>query len=337
MNKQWTTSEVIKLFRLTDSSKTPLIYSEEKGEIPKAERVPRGKILVRKWNTFQLPSIGKKFGFLEAPKKQLICSIYTPKGGVGKTTFTANLARMLALNGIKTLVCGLDFQRSLTRYLFPMPSIKSLDEIERSHTLGLHHLLFEKAKISDVIQPTSLPTLDVIPETSDLNFMAKKIRLENRREYIFKERLLPKLMDYQVILFDGNPGWSDLTENALVAANNLIMPIACEIECYDALEENLGEIEEFREAMKIMWDHYYMIPTLLENNSMSQNIYARYLNKYESAIISLPIRKAVVAQEARLVNLSIIEHNPTCNLATDYHEIISTLWNKLIDKEETNE
>lgn len=329
MEKLWTSSEIIKLFRMTETSKTPLMYAEEKGDIPKADRVPRGKISVRKWKTSQLPKIGEKFGFLKKPEHQIVCSIYTPKGGVTKTTFTANLARMLAINGIKTLVCGLDFQKSITRYLLPNAEIKSLDEIEDNHTPGIHHLLFEGAKTSSVIKKTDLPTLDVIPETSDLNFMAKKIRLENRREYLFKERLLPKLSEYDVILFDGNPGWSDLTENALVAADNLIMPVSCEIECYDALQENLGEIEDFRQAMQISWENYYMIPTLLENNSMSQNIYARYLNKYQKSIISLPIRKAVVAQEARLVNLSIIEHSPMCSLATDYHEVISKLWKRL--------
>ncbi len=333
MEKQWTTSDLIRLYRLTDSSKTPIIYAEEKGEIPLADRVSRGKIQVRKWNTHQLPDIGKKFGFMKTPASQVVADIYTPKGGVGKTTFTANLARMAAINGIKTIVCGLDFQRSVSRYLVPSQEIKSLDELEETHHLGLHHYLFEGADLSEVVQKTNIPNLDIIPETSDLNFMAKKIRLENRREYVFKERLLPKLKKYDLVLFDGNPGWSDLTENALVASSTIIMPIACEAECYDALKENLGEIEEFRKSMHINWDHYYMVPTFLENTSVSQNIYARYLNQFEGIIIPIPIRRSVLAQEARFANMSIIEYSPTSNLATDYYDLVSDLWNKLLEQE----
>ncbi len=329
MAKDWTTSEVIKLFRLKDSSKTPLLYAEEKGEIPTAGRVKRGKVNVRKWNTSQLPAIGKRFGFLQKNKKQIISSTYTPKGGVAKTTFTANLARTLAINGIKTIVCGLDFQRSLTRFFLPPPIINSVHDIGKNHIVGLHHLLFEKANLDDVIQKTDLPTLDIIPETSDLNFMAKKIRLAHRREYIFKERLIPHLKNYDVILFDGNPGWSDLIENALSAANTILMPIACEAECYEALQENLGEIEDFRQAVNISWDHYYMIPTFLENNSISQNIYAQYLNIYEGTIIPCPIRRSIIAQEARLANLSILEYAANSNLALDYYDLIPKIWEKL--------
>jgi chromosome partitioning protein len=337
ISKQWTANDIIKLLRMTDSSRTPLYYAEEQGHIPMAQRVVRGKIKVRKWDTSDIPVIGKKFGFLSPPQKQLIITTYTPKGGVTKTTFTANLARILAIHGIKTLACGLDFQRSLTRYLIHSESLKNLDDIGKNPTLGLHHLIFDKAPIDQVIKKTDLPTLDVIPETSDLNFMAKKMRVENRREYIFKERLLPLLGQYEVILFDCNPGWSDLSENALVAANNIVMAAACETECYEALKTNLSEISDFQKSMRIIWENFLMFPTLLENNSTSQNIYARYLNMYEDTIIPSPIRRSIIAQEARMANMSIFEYNPTSSLALDYYNLIKTLWGKLNNFKELEE
>lgn len=329
--KQWTANDLQKLFKIKDASKTPIYYAEAHNEIPQAQRVPRGKegkIKVRKWSMEHLPAIGSKFGFLPKPTKQLVICMYTPKGGVIKTTLSANTARILAVNGIKVIVCGLDFQRSLTRYLLPVPQ-KSLDELATNNVLGLHHFLFEKASIEEVIQHTDLPTLDIIPETSDLNFMAKKMRVENRREYIFKEKLLPALSNYDVVIFDCNPGWSDLAENALVAANTVLMPIACETECYEALQSNMNEITEFQESMQLEWDHYWMIPTLLENNSTSQNIYARYLNMYEEAIIPIPIRRYIMAQEARMARMSIIEYDPKSPLASDYYDLLNELWNKL--------
>src|ERR1700677_634773 len=274
MKTRWTTSDICKLFRLNESSKTPIIYAEEKGDIPKAERFARGRIMVREWTSAQLPLIGEKFGFLKKPPKQAIICTYTPKGGVIKTTFSVNLARALAINGIKTLVVGLDFQQSLTRYVLPDTLIKSVDEIGKEQKLGLYHILYEKAPIKNIIQHTDLPTLDIIPETTDLNFMAKKMRIDNRREYIIAERLIPYLKEYDVIIFDCNPGWSDLTENALVASNSIVMPIACETECLEALQANLNEITDFQTTMKLKWDNFYLIPTLLEHNSISQNIYA---------------------------------------------------------------
>ena len=242
MEKLYTANDLIKLFRLKTTSKSPIIYAEQKGEIPHSFSGKRGSITIKQWSSEHLPSIGSKFGFLKKPNKQQIISVYTPKGGVNKTTFTANFGRVLAINGIKTILIGLDFQRSLSRYILPNTNLESVDDVENDSTNGLHHLLFERTPISKIIQKTDLPTLDIIPETPDLNFMTKKMRVENRREYIFKEKVIKKLSSYDVILFDCTPGWNDLTENALVAANNVIMPAACEIECYEALQTNLGEI-----------------------------------------------------------------------------------------------
>ena len=333
MSKQWTVSDITKLFFMQDGSKTPLLYAEEKGEIPKAERVNRGSkgiIKVRKWKTEDIPTIGAKFGFLSAPKEQIVIVVYTPKGGVLKTTLSANIARMLALNGIKTVAIGLDFQKSLSKYLIPRKPIQTIEDIPTKQELGLYHFLYENAPLSKVIKNTDLPTLDVIPETSDLNFMAKKMRVENRREYILKERLLPKLSNYQVVIFDCNPGWNELTENALVASKSILTAVACETECYEALKDNVEEITEFQKTMHLNWHDYYMIPTLLENNSISQNIYASYLNKYHGSIIPISIRRSVAGQEARLNNSSVIEYSPKSNLAQDYYDIVTNVWEKII-------
>lgn len=329
MTKNWTTTALAKLFRIKDASKAPIIYSEEKKEIPMAKRIYRGNIKVRQWESRQLPLIGEKFSFLKKPKTQHVLCMYTPKGGVIKTSFALNIARMLAINNIKVLIIGLDFQQSITRYALPKKHVESLDDISKNKKLGLFHYLYENASLPEVTIKTDLPTLDIIPETHDLNFMTKKMRVENRREYIFKERIIKNIKNYDVIIFDCNPGWSDLIENALVAATSLIMPIACEIECFEALQGNLKEIHSFKQAMQLGWEHHYMIPTLLENNIISQNIYAAYLNNYKKNIFSLPIRRSVTAQEARLANISAIEYSPTSNLAEDYYGLAETLWNSL--------
>ena len=70
-----------------------------------------------------------------------------------------------------------------------------------------------------VVQKTAVPTLDIIPETPDLNVHEKKIRLEPRREYILRDRLLPRLSSYEVIIFDNGSSWNQLIENALTASN----------------------------------------------------------------------------------------------------------------------
>jgi len=329
----WTSSDIRKLFLLDkrNKSRQTLLNAEERGEIPVAERIPRGSIQVRQWRLDQLPAIGARYGFLEKPKTQSIICIYTPKGGVLKTTFAYNLGRILALNGIKTVFVGLDIQCSLTDYALPTKQFESLEESEtnQSQRLGLYHLLFEKVPLNEIIKTSSLPTLDIIPETPDLNILEKKLRVEARREYLFKDKLVEHLKDYDVIIFDNGPSWNQLIENALTTSKSIITPIGCDIETYQALRTNLEIVFEFQQVMKLEWNNFHLIPTLLEKTKLSQQIYGAYLNNYGDKVIPIPIRRSVVGQESRVLKHSAIEHDPTSPLAQDYFELISDLWSKI--------
>jgi chromosome partitioning protein len=332
----WTSSDIQKLFLLDKRGKSrqTLLNAEERGEIPKAERIPRGSIQVRQWKLSQLPDIGARYGFLTKPETQAIICVYTPKGGILKTTFAYNFGRILALNGIKTIFIGLDVQCSLTDYALPPKQFESLEESEQQLPLrlGLYHFLFEKAPLDAVIKPTSLPTLDVIPETPDLNMLEKKLRLESRREYLIKDRLIKHLSHYDVIIFDNGPSWNQLIENALTAAKSIITPIGCDIETYQALKTNLDMVFEFQNAMNLQWEDFYLVPTLLEKTKISQQIYGAYLNQYGNQVIPIPIRRSVIGQESRVLRHSAIEHDPTSSLAQDYFDLITDLWNRIVKK-----
>ncbi len=329
LNK-WSNVNIHRLFRL-DKSRQTLINAEERGEIPTAKRISRGRVQVRLWDINQLPEIGRKFGFLKKPNNQAIICVYTPKGGVLKTTFALNLARMLALNGIKTIIAGLDIQCSLTSYALPQVKVDSLEDLE-SEYLGLYHFIYEKAPLSQIIKHTNLHTLDVIPETADLNMLEKKLRTETRREYIFKDKLIPQLTEYEAVIFDNSPSWNQLVENALTASKSILSPIGCDVETYQALKKNLKIIREFQETMHLDWNAFYLIPTLLEKTKLSQQIYASYLNNYKEDVIPIPIRRSVTGQEARVLQYSAIEFDPSSPLSQDYYEIVKEIWQKIINQ-----
>jgi len=325
----FTTAEIRKLYKMDDRvSKQTLLNAEARGEIPKAERIAKGSVNVRQWKIDQLPDIGKVFGFLKPLKEQKVICTYIPKGGVFKTTLSYNLGRILALNGISTLLIGVDHQRSLTKYAIPSTQINSLEELTKIQQVGLYHYFFEHAPLQQILHKTDLPNLDVIPETSNLNFFAQRLTPETRREYFFKDKLIPNLSNYKVIIFDNNPGWTELVKNALVASNVLIAPIGCEAEAYSAVTEHLHTIDDFKNTVKATWD-CYLIPTNLKKDSLSQTFYGKYLELYRDKILPYPIRHTVKGQEARVLECSIFEHDPTCPLAQDYYDVVNELWNKI--------
>ena len=332
MQNGWTTTQISKIFRIKDryKSRQTLINAEEKGLIPTAERASRGKISVRLWPMEQLPDIGREFGFMEAPKKQVIASIYFPKGGVLKSTLSYTLARIAALNGIKTLVIGQDVQCTITDLILPEEEYDNMEQARTNDaTKGLFHHLIEGAPLGEVIRETDIPTLHIIPETSDLNLLEKKIRDKTRREFYYLDNLIPKLDDYDLIIFDNGPNWNMLVENCLTACNNVISPVGCDWNSFKAVERNLSMLEEYRDAVKTSWHNYFLVPTLLETNKLSQQIYGAYLTNFAGQVIEHPIRRTIKGQEALVMGGSIFEYDPSSPLANDYYDLVKKMWSQM--------
>ena len=325
----WTNSDIRKLFKMDYRYKSvqTLYNSEERGEIPVAKREPRGKVSTRMWPLAQLPEIGKKFGFLKPPASQKVLCTYMQKGGVYKTTTSYNRARTLALNGVKVLLIGLDPECSITDIIIPQQELVRLDDFQQGK--GLYHHFAENVDLKEIIHPTSLPTLDFIPETHDLVKLNKWMSHEKRREYIFSDKLIPKLSEYEVIIFDNSPTWNHLVENALMSSSSIIMPLGCSLLAYNASATNMQNIWDFQEVMRLSNQNLIMFSTGLERSSLSQQINATYLNRYVDYMIATPIRKSVKWEEALMSKQTILEYAPRSSAAEEYYHLISEEWERI--------
>jgi chromosome partitioning protein len=335
MDKTWTINELINLYKI-EKTKTSIYRDEASGVIPKAKRIRRGKTEVRIWDQKHLPAIGKAYGFLSSPSKPKVISVYSPKGGVLKTTFALNLSRMLAINGIKVLVIGLDVQGSITNNLKTDDEVHSIEEI--TDVNGLYETIKPKeeggCKIKEIIQCTDLPTLFYIPESSNLNQLEQKIRDKNRREYFISNLIHELKKQYKVIIFDNSPNWNFLIQNSLVAATDIICPIACEIETYRSLAQNIEMINDFKKNMELEWQNFILVPTKVERTKISTQIEAQYRTLFPELITSGSIRAAVKGQESSLEKVSVIEYDSKSSLAEDYYEVINDVWDRINPKKD---
>ena len=222
-------------------SKSTLLNAEKRGDIPQAKRVQRGQVSIREWGIDDLPSIGKKFGFLKKPEKQLVISTYVQKGGVLKTSSTYTIARTCALHGLNTLIIGLDFECSITDVIMPTNEDDLLLKNVQGHK-GLNDFFMNNTQIKDIISKTSIPTLDVIPENHELGSLERWMNRQTRKEYLFKDKLIPALTNYDVIIYDLGPRWDHLSECALTSSNVILMPLACELLAFQSSQRNIKEI-----------------------------------------------------------------------------------------------
>ncbi len=333
MSKTWTPSELIKLYRI-EKTKTSIYRDEANKLIPQAKKLKRGKSYVRVWEQGDLPEIGRHYGFLKAPDSTKVISIYTPKGGVLKSTLSFNLARMLALNGIKTLLIGLDVQCTVTHNLRQESQEDQVNSLNDIKTLNG---LYETTKpigeggcsIKDTILKTDLPSLFYIPESSNLNHLEQKIRDEAKREHFLERLIRPIRNDFQVIIFDNSPNWNFLIQNSLVAATDIISPIACDIETFRSLTQNIEMINDFKLTMELDWSNFILIPTKLERTKLSTQIEAQYRTLFPELITSSSIRVAAKGQESSLEKLSVMEYDAKSALSEDYYEVITDIWSRI--------
>jgi len=149
-----------------------------------------------------------------------VVAMCNQKGGVGKTTSTINLGAALAEYGRRVLLVDMDPQGALSAGL-------GVPHYELDKTV--HNLLVEpRASIDEVLIPTRVKNLDLVPSNIDLS--AAEIQLVNEvgREQTLARALHPVLDRYDYVLIDCQPSLGLLTVNGLTCSDGVVIPTECE-------------------------------------------------------------------------------------------------------------
>ncbi|MGG6433058.1 ParA family protein [Anoxybacillus sp. D401a] len=162
-----------------------------------------------------------------------IIAIANQKGGVGKTTTAVNLSACLAHMGKKTLLVDIDPQGNATSGI----GVEK-HEIEQC----AYDLLVEEVDVRQVIRPTNIERLHIIPATIQLAGAEIELVPIVSREVRLQKALSPVKDMYDFIIIDCPPSLGLLTINALTSADTVLIPVQCEYYALEGLSQLLNTI-----------------------------------------------------------------------------------------------
>ncbi len=168
-------------------------------------------------------------------------AVVNQKGGVGKTTTAVNLAGALVARGRKVLAVDLDPQANLTT---------SLDAEPGEGDVTVEDLFVSEDPVAaEAVRPTRFPGLFCLPARPRLAGIEIKIFDAFLRETILDRQLQPLYEEYDFVLLDCPPNLSLVTVNALVVADEAIVPIEAQTYSIKAISDLTNTVALIRSRL----------------------------------------------------------------------------------------
>ncbi|WP_315855887.1 ParA family protein [Pseudooceanicola nitratireducens] len=245
-----------------------------------------------------------------------IVAIANQKGGVGKTTTTINLAAALAEFGNNVLIIDLDPQGNASTGL-------GIETEARENTT--YELILDDAALEDVILPTEVKGLSIVPSTVDLSSADIELIANEKRSFLLHDALRQPAMEkygFDYILIDCPPSLNLLTVNAMVAAHSVLVPLQSEFFALEGLSQLMLTIRDVRQSANPNLRMEGVVLTMYDmRNNLSQQVEQDARDNLGDIVYQTRIPRNVRVSEAPSYAMPVLEFDTTSKGAQAYRAL----------------
>lgn len=250
-------------------------------------------------------------------RRAAVIAVAAQKGGVGKTTTTVNLACALAqTHGERVLVIDIDPQGHVA---------SSLRDAVRIAGTSLSDILLAPngRDLMDAVQDSEIAGLALTPPDKALNETDTRLSTRVGREYILQGALRAARTHFDTILIDCPPNLGNLTLNALVAADQVLIPCDMSILAFEGVADLLGTVEVVNERLRHPLEVLGILRTRVDGRTQQINeaIGAALSDNYQPLLLetTIPVNSALA--QAQAAGRSIFQFSPQSRGAQAYRAL----------------
>jgi chromosome partitioning protein len=239
-------------------------------------------------------------------------AIFNHKGGTGKTTTSVSIAAGFASRGLRVLLVDTDSQGNV--------SVSLGAKAEKT----LYHVLVMGVRPSDAAVRVR-PNLDLIASNETLAAAELYLAGRQNRDRLLRDRLAPAFDEYDVVVLDCSPSLSLMNQNALVAADGIVVPVACDFLSLVGVRQVIKTVKNVNALLHHPVQIHGVLPTFYDARARICRDALEALKEHFGDRVLPPIRSAIRIKEAPAQGKTIFEFAPESNAAEDYQRIVDAL------------